>query len=190
MKTALHPAANKADRPKGHPILLGLAGLTLVLAGAGAVAFGPLRDHLPDAVLLIGSGGAPVAEVALPTANPDKPSEPLPVLRTDVPRDALMFSVDGYSLRVLRPRRILVGIYYELTIDVWDPEGEPIDTTELTVLFEEPQGERPFPASATDGRGSFSIRRRYDDAGDHSMRIYAPALDSPVIVHFEVLDPT
>ncbi len=181
-------AATLRWRPtRTHSILLGLAGLVLLVAGAGAVAFGPLAKHLPETTVLVTPGGA--AEVAFPPPDSSHPNSSQPKIKTDIAREALMFSAGGYSLRVLRPKRILIGIYYESTIDVWDPDGEPIDANEIIVLFEEPQGERPFSATATESRGKFAIRRRYDDPGRYSMRIYAPSLDSPIVVHFDVLAP-
>ena len=49
---------------------------------------------------------------------------------------AVVVSEGGYSMRVLLPDRIVAGIDYELTFEVWDPEGEPLAASDVIVTIE------------------------------------------------------
>jgi hypothetical protein len=142
----------------------------LAIAALALLMFGPLNRYVPTALDI---SVEPVPEGAV---------EPPPTVR-DTPRESVMLGQDGYALRVLRPKEIVAGVTYEISIDVWDPEGEPIDAEAIAIELSGP-GTARTRSDARPGvlRGRFNLKARFAEAGDHEMRIFA-AGDNPVVLH-------
>ncbi len=96
----------------------------------------------------------------------------------------------GYSLRVSMPERTLVGIDYEILVEVWDPAGEPLVTSELIVTIDDPRGNsRGVAAKPTDRPGRYRFRRAFEVGGPHTIRVFPPSGGATIRLFFDVLAP-
>ena len=154
--------------------------LVVVLLIAGVIAgvlagLGPLRGWLP--VWDIAVPGPPPIET--PVADAGAPV-------TDGRREAVMLGQDGYSLRVLRPAETAAGGTYEISIDVWDPDGEPFSADQIPVEIAGPKRDLLLAARPGKSRGRYDVVVTFSDPGDHKMKIFPPTGDNPVVLHFDV----
>lgn len=158
--------------------------LVAVLLAAGMVAgvlagIGPVRTWLPVWSL----------EIAAPPALEPAPAAAAGPTPLDVPREAVMLGQGGFSLRILRPVDMVAGSTYTISVDVWDPDGEPIDSAAIFIELRGPSREVVLSARPGELRGRFNLPVTLAEAGDHAIRIFPPTGDSPVVLHFAVRDP-
>ncbi len=131
------------------------------------------------------------------TADPIKViGRPLPDLATTAPdltvqpRRYLIAADGGVALRLGAPRELAPGEEQGLTIEAWDAEGEPIDTTDLVVTFAGPRGGvTGLAADPTRERGVYRVRARFDLDGDWTVRVFPPVGDTMVTFHLDVGTP-
>jgi hypothetical protein len=135
--------------------------------------------------------GAPLASGAAdlpPLAGTPVPELPRP--QGEPPRRALVVGEGGYSMRVLLPERMLVGVDYEIVIEAWDPEGEPLATSEMILTLDEPTGSsRGIAAKPTAERGVYRFTRGFASPGSHQLRVFPPAGGTSLRLFFDVVDP-
>lgn len=102
----------------------------------------------------------------------------------------LVASDDGVMLRVGTPAAMRLHADLELTIEAWDADGEPLDTTDLVVTFAGPDGVVVgFAAEPDQERGLYRVRTRFDVDGPWVLRIFPPSGDAMVTFHLDVGDP-
>ena len=173
--------ALRAQGRRPRPLLIAISALLLLAAGAGTAAL-ILPSYLPIHPLAVDF--RPHLEVALPTETDAIPADA--VIDFNSPTRAFTSSsADGHTWRIRVPDEVKTGVYYQISVDIWDPDGEPLSEPSLTVIFTEPVGERPFPATRT-STGTYVVRRRFDDVGSYIIRAYATSLEDPVGMNFEV----
>jgi hypothetical protein len=171
------PPSRQADA-KFATSLAGLASARLFCAAFG----GGLAVRAYDRT------GAPLASATSALAPPvaGTPAPELPRGDGEPPRRALVVGEGGYSLRVLLPERILVGVDYEIILEAWDPEGEPLATSEMILTLDDPQGaSRGIAAKPTDQRGRYRFTRGFATPGSHQLRVFRLVA---VRLFFDVVD--
>ncbi len=173
---AQDPVPARGSRAGWGAALIATAAVGAILALVG-VRYFPAQS--------LGSGQSPaaIAPLDLPAVTPPAdPGEP--------PRRALVVAEGGYAMRVLLPERILAGVDYEVLLDVWDPEGEPLATAEMILTVDDPDGvSRGIAARPTAERGRYRFTRRFDRAGSHQLRVFPPAGGTTIRLFFDVIDP-
>lgn len=96
---------------------------------------------------------------------------------------------DGISLRLGAPATLRTGRDQELTIEAWDVDGEPIDTTDMVVTFAGPGGALVgFAAEPTRERGVYRVRTRFAEPGEWLVHVFPPHGNAMVTFHLEVGD--
>jgi len=129
-------------------------------------------------------GAAPVQMAGNSGADRSPARDELPAQRV------VVVSEGGYSLRVLMPERTLVDIEYEILLDVWDPDGEPLATAELIVTIDDPAGlSRGVAAKPTAEAGRYRFRRAFTAAGPHTIRVFPPSGGATIRVFYDVIAP-
>jgi hypothetical protein len=156
-------------RPRRHPILRGLV-LVSLLAGA---------------ITLFLHSRTTAADLHATLHLPPTP----PPTSLDA-RRYLVASDDGVALRLGTPGVLTPGRDLELTIEVWDADGEPLDTSDLGVTFAAPDGSViGLAADPTRERGVYRVRIRFDRTGDWTVRVFPPRADAMVTFHVDVGAP-
>jgi hypothetical protein len=103
----------------------------------------------------------------------------------------LVASDEGVMLRVGTPARLRTGAEVVLTVEAWDAEGEPFDTTDLVVTFAGPDGAALGFAAEPDAEpGLYQVRTRFDEGGAWVLRVFPPQGDAMVTFHLDVDDAT
>jgi serine/threonine protein kinase len=150
------------------------------LAAAVAFAIAILAFDVPARVeRMIRQRPASAGSGAMPAE--DLPSPPAAWHRYLVASDA------GIMLRVGTPARIRLGVELELTVEAWDAEGEPLDTTDLVVTFAGPDGAVVgFAAEPDREPGLYRVRTRFDEPGPWVLRVFPPHADAMVTFHLDV----
>jgi hypothetical protein len=93
-------------------------------------------------------------------------------------------------MRVLLPERMLVGVDYEIVIEAWDPDGEPLATSEMILTLDDPTGSsRGIAAKPTAERGVYRFTRGFASPGSHQLRVFPPAGGTSLRLFFDVIDP-
>jgi hypothetical protein len=94
---------------------------------------------------------------------------------------------DLVAIRVAVPRDLTPKTSHELTVEVWDADGEPVDTTDLVVTFAGPRGAKiGLAADPTRTRGVYRVTARFSERGPWTMRVFAPLGDSVVQLELDV----
>lgn len=166
-----------------------VAAFVAILVGAGVGGWLAQRTTGTEASATTG-GALPVVEPpAPPTEIEPRPATPAPPV-ANVPMRAVVVSDGGYSMRVLLPERIVAGIAYDLTFEVWDPEGEPLAAPDLIVTVERPDGEsHGMAARASLDAGRYTLQRTWDHGGRHILRVFPPTDGGAISVFFDVVGP-
>jgi serine/threonine-protein kinase len=165
------------------------AAFVAVLVGAGVGGW--LAQRTANTEARAATGG--VLPAINPTGEPGDvevtPADPnLTRQPPNVPMRAIVVSANGYSMRVLLPERVIAGIDYELTFEVWDPEGEPLAVPDLIVTVDRPDGEsHGMAARATLDAGRYTVQRKWDHGGRHILRVFPPTGAGAIDVFFDVI---
>ena len=137
----------------------------------------PRRSRIALAALAVavlstgaGTGAAALQSAGRATSVPaPRPlsaaaSRPADLLRLEsAPRRSIMVSEGGYSVRALVPESLVAGEPFSLVLDVWDPDGEPLDAPFLTIAR---AGSSSEPAPAMSGLpGRYQHTGRFEQAG-------------------------
>jgi hypothetical protein len=105
-----------------------------------------------------------------------------------IARRAEIVADGGYSMRVLVPERMIPGLEYEIILDIWDPDGIPVATSEMIVILIQPgRFERAHAARASSQPGHFVFAERFDAAGQFILRVHPPGGEASLQLYFEVL---
>ncbi len=100
----------------------------------------------------------------------------------------IIVSQGGYAFQAVVPERIVVGVEYEIALEVWDPAGEPLSVPEIVVTIEEPGGiERGLTAKPTDKPGRFRFTRSFRLPGTHYMHVFPPTGNTNVKLWLDVV---
>jgi hypothetical protein len=175
------PLPRRRGRKIAAAVVVGLAVLLVVNATeVGHQLAHRLGIHLhPDVPGLRGPQPAGADEGEPPPA-PNLPPEPKF-------RRFLTASDGGVALRLGTPATIVAGRELELTVEAWDAEGEPVETTDLVVAFEGPAGAAVgFAAEPTRTGGLYKVRIQFDAAGAWTVRAFPPIGESTVTFTIEV----
>jgi serine/threonine-protein kinase len=106
------------------------------------------------------------------------------------PRRTVVVGEGGYSMRLSLPVRIVAGVDYEIALEVWDPDGEPIATSEMILTVDDPGGNsRGVAAKPTRDPGRYRFNRTFADAGAYQLKVFPPAGGTAIAVFVEVVDP-
>jgi eukaryotic-like serine/threonine-protein kinase len=134
-----------------------------------------LHPRIPLAPFLAG----PRPAVAAPRPIPPPPVEP--------GRQYLVAADAGVALRLGAPGEVRAGVDHDLTVEVWDRDGAPLDTTDLVVTFAGPEGALVgFAAEPTRAAGAYRLRTRFAAPGAWIVRVFPPVGDAMVVFHLEV----
>ena len=99
----------------------------------------------------------------------------------------LVAADEGIMLRVGTPAVLRHGVDVALTVEAWDADGQPLDTTDLVVTFAGPDGAViGFAAEPTLDRGIYLVRTRFDRDGAWVLRVFPPRRDAMVTFHLDV----
>ncbi|HUH00848.1 MAG TPA: protein kinase [Kofleriaceae bacterium] len=139
-----------------------------------------------------------VAAVAPPAAVTRLEQSPPVVLQTPdaisapegPPAREVVVAEGGYSMRLLLPARMVVGMRYAVILDVWDPNGDPIATPEMILTLDDPDGHsRGVAARPAREAGRYRFDQVFEAAGVHELRVYPPAGGTAIRVHVDVIEP-
>ncbi len=163
-------------RRPGRRIAAGAAAILLLAAAAVAFARGrqdePSNDFRP--------APAPASASDPDRAGGDQGASALP-------RRAEIVADRGYSMRVLIPERMIPELEYEITMDVWDPDGSPVATSDMIVILIRPGSfERAYTAKASAGPGHFVFRERFEEAGEYILRVHPPGGEAALQLYIDV----
>ncbi len=146
------------------------------LAADAAVVAAPKIGELPDATV----ARAPTGDLVMPSA----PS---------AEERVITLGEGGWAVRVLLPSTVVAGTDVDMAVEAWDPAGKPIDSHELRLVVDEPNGlERAMIIPAVEQVGRFQLRRRFASPGRYKLTIYPAAGKTKVVVWFalQVEDPS
>ena len=183
---AARRAAGRRGAARGRlAASLGALALVATLAGSGAI--------VRESDLLSAGAPAEAAEatgapprLAPKSAGPDIAAEPtdieLAALRAPGPRRSVIVTEAGYSVRALIPESLIAGDLAEILLDVWGPDGEPLEAPFIEIDGG-PAGPEPAPAlSGQPGRYRFVGRF---SAGRTALHVDLPA-GGMLHLHLEV----
>lgn len=103
------------------------------------------------------------------------------------PQRALMVAAEGYALRVLMPEELHAEREQRMAVEIWAPDGSPLDAETLVLVFVAADGSErgvSVPQSKTPGR--YLFHQRFAEKGHYAMRILPQRTDVDLIVEFEV----
>ncbi|MCB9564882.1 MAG: hypothetical protein H6708_31225 [Kofleriaceae bacterium] len=131
--------------------------------------------------------GVPHHHAAATTAATVPATAPAATPVPGEPTEQLIVSDAWVALRIAVPLTLEPGASHDLTIEVWDADGRPLDTTDLVVTFAGPGGAVIGQAAApARERGVYRLRARFDDPGTWTMRVFPPLGDSMLQIPLEV----
>ncbi len=162
----------RSPRPRRR--LHAFVGLALAVAAA-VTALAPVRRAigLDDA-----AAAAPAVARPRPLPAPVAPP-PADVALDD--HQLVVATDDLVAIRVAAPAVLAPRADHVLTVEVWDADGRPLDTTDLVVTFAGPRGAVVgLAAEPTRTRGVYRVTARFGEPGPWVMRVFAPIGDSVV----------
>jgi len=128
----------------------------------------------------------------LPDPQPAQAKPPVPPPPIEAPSHERAFLVaadEGVALRLGAPVYLKPGMEHDLTIEAWNAEGDPIDTTDMVVTFAGPDGALiGFAAEPTRTRGTYRVRTRFAREGAWTVRVFPPIGDAMVTFRLDVGD--
>jgi len=125
--------------------------------------------------------GRPPNPPAAPAANDESPEA-----MTAANRRPIMVAEDGYSMRALIPERMITGPEYEITFVIWDPDGEPVTTSEMIIILIKGEDQHGFAAKPTAVAGEFRFTQSFSEPGEYILRVHSPAGGTSIQLYFDV----
>jgi hypothetical protein len=90
-------------------------------------------------------------------------------------------------MRVLIPERMIPDLEYEIALDVWDPAGVPLATSEMIVIVVRPGVfERAHAARQGERAGHYVFTERFDEPGRHVFRVHPPGGEAALQLYVDV----
>ncbi len=174
--------AHMTRRPRRGRVAV--AALLVAATAAALVAFTPLHHALGLERL---AWAHPHAAAAAAPAPVRPPTTPPPAAVVTAGHQLIVASDDLVAIRVAVPATLEPGRSHELTVEVWDAAGLPVDTTDLVVTFAGPRGATiGLAADPTRTRGVYRVTARFAERGAWTMRVFAPLGDSVVQLRLDV----